>query len=99
MTRRRELQAARRIQLASPIPPHVQLWFTEGWFPEVGSIVWYASLLFCNARGKIGGISGSCKGDLRDGVSALTAETGRSEIDENLTKYRGISMHFFELWG
>ena len=27
---------------------------------------------FCNARGKLLGISGYCKGDLPDGVSALT---------------------------
>ena len=72
LTRRCRHTVARRIQVASQYRRARNFGLTEGWFPEVGSIVWYASLLFCNARGKLVGISGSCKGDLPDGVSALT---------------------------
>ena len=66
------LPAARRIQVASQYRRARNFGLTEGWVPEVGSIVWYASLLFCNARSKLVGMSGFCKGDLPDGVSGLT---------------------------
>ena len=62
----------RLIQVASQYRRARNFGLTKGWFPVVGSIVWYASLLFCNARGKVVGISGFCKGDLPDGVYALT---------------------------